>query len=76
MFSGLVEEMFSSFTNVMTGMSAGLQNAFNKLIYANGVSGDFSDITVFLFIVLGIALGTGILFGIFNLIKGVAHRNG
>lgn len=76
MFSNLVTEMFSSFTDTMKGMSAGFQNAFNKLIYADGTSGTFSDITIFLFVVLGIGLGTGVLFGIFKLIQGLAHRHG
>lgn len=76
MFSNLVTEMFDNFTGTMKGMAYGFQNAFNKLVYANGTSGDFSDITIFLFVVLGIGLGTGILFGIFKLIQGLAHRHG
>lgn len=76
MFSNLVTDMFSSFTDTMRGMALGFQTAFNKLIYANGTSGDFSDITIFLFVVLGIGLATGVLFGIFKLIQGLAHRRG
>lgn len=76
MFSNLVTEMFSNFTGTMHGMAAGFQNAFNNLIYVNGEVGTFSDITIFLFVVLGIGLGTGVLFGIFKLIQGLAHRHG
>lgn len=76
MFTTLVTDMFSSFTTVMKGMAAGLQEAFARLAYENPTTpaDGFSDITIFVFVVGGIALATGLFFGIFGMVKGVLSK--
>ena len=66
----LISTIFESFTTVITGLSTGLQSAFTSLIYANGESGTFSPLVLFLFTMAGVGLAAGILYKIFGLIKG------
>lgn len=74
MFTTLVTDMFSSFTTVMKGMAAGLQVALNKLVFAGTGTTEFSDITIFVFVVGGIALATGLFFGVFGMVKGALGK--
>ena len=66
----LISTIFSSFTTVITSLAGGLQSAFTQLIYANGESGTFSPLVLFLFTMAGVGLAAGILYKIFGLIKG------
>ncbi len=66
----LITAIFSSFTTVITSLAGGLQSAFTQLIYANGESGTFSPLVLFLFTMAGVGLAAGILYKIFGLIKG------
>ena len=65
----LISTIFSSFTEVITGLAGGLQSAFTQLIYANGESGTFSPLVLFIFTMAGVALASGILYKIFGLIQ-------
>lgn len=75
----LVEEIFASFSVVMTGLADGLSEAFSRLIYVYGETGpttEFNPLVLFIFTVAGISLGAGILWGMFKLIRGSSHRAG
>ena len=65
----LITAMFSSFTSVITSLAGGLQMAFTQLIYANGESGTFSPLVLFVFTMAGVSLAAGILYKIFGLIQ-------
>ena len=66
----LITAIFSSFTTVITSLASGLQSAFTQLIYANGESGTFSSLALFLSTMAGVGLAAGVLYKIFGLIKG------
>lgn len=74
--SGLIEELFSSFTTVIKGLASGLKSSFLELIYVDSAATDpqFSPLVLFIFTMAGIALATGILYKIFGLI--VSRRRG
>ena len=65
----LITTIFSSFTEVINGLAGGLTSAFMQLIYANGESGAFSPLILFLFTMAGVGLAAGILYKIFGLIQ-------
>lgn len=69
--SGLITEIFSSFSTVIKGLADGLKTAFGELIYVDPAATDptFSPLVLFLFTMLGLGLATGILYKIFSLIK-------
>lgn len=67
--SELITEIFSSFTTVITGLADGLKSAFTNLIYANGSSGTFSPLVLFIFTMAGLGLATGILYKIFGMVR-------
>ena len=73
---GLIEEIFSSFSTVIEGLSSGLKDAFGNLIYVDPAATDptFSPLILFLFTMAGVALASGILYKIFGLVK--SHRRG
>lgn len=76
----LVEEIFASFSTVVTGLASGLSDAFVHLIYKVGTDGqltsDFNPLILFIFTVAGISLAAGILWKIFGLIRGASHNAG
>lgn len=77
--TALVEEIFASFSVVMTGLAGGLSEAFSRLIYvynAEGPTTQFNPLVLFIFTVAGISLGAGILWGMFKLIRGSSHGAG
>ena len=69
--SGLITEIFNSFTVVITGIADGIKSAFNNLLYVDPAveNPEFAPIVLFLFTMLGLGLATGILYKIFGLIK-------
>ena len=69
--TALIQEIFSSFTVVIDGLSKGLKDAFRNLIYvdASAASPEFSPLVLFVFTMLGLGLATGILYKIFGLIR-------
>ena len=69
--SELVKELFSSFTEVITGLSSGIKTSFTNLIYVDPAATDpqFSPIVLFVFTMAGIGLATGILYKIFGMIR-------
>ena len=69
--SELVKEIFSSFTEVIKGLSGGIKDAFTNLIYVDAAATDpqFSPIVLFVFTMAGVGLATGILYKIFSLIR-------
>ena len=74
-FPELVGQIFEVFPTVIGGLASGLQEAFTNLVYNGGVQGDgFSPFIIFMFVLAGLGLGTGLLYGIFGLIKGLRNR--
>ena len=65
----LITAMFSSFTSVINGLAGGLQSSFTQLVYANGESGTFSPLILFIFTMAGVSLAAGILYKIFGLVQ-------
>lgn len=71
----LIQEMFSSFSIVIEGLAEGLKTAFEQLIYVDPAASEkvFSPLVIFVFVLAGLGVATGILYKIFGLIS---HRNG
>lgn len=69
--SELITEIFSSFTEVIKGLSGGIKDAFSNLIYVDPAATDpqFSPIVLFIFTMAGLGLATGILYKIFGMIR-------
>ena len=67
----LVEALFRSFTTVIQSLAGGIKNAFNYLIYVDPEVADptFSPMVVFVFVMAGVGLATGILYKIFGMIR-------
>lgn len=76
----LVETIFDSFTEVITGLSGGLSEAFSRLLYVYDAQGaatsEFNPLILFIFTVAGIGLAATILWKMFGMIKGSSHRAG
>lgn len=76
----LVRTIFSTFTEVMTGLSSGLSEAFSRLLYVYDAQGapteTFNPLVLFIFTVAGIGLGATLLWKMFGLIRGASHRAG
>ena len=75
----LVTTIFSTFTETITGISGGLSEAFQRLLYVynNGVkTEEFSPLILFVFTVAGIGLAAGILWRMFAMLKGSSHSAG
>ena len=77
----IVETIFDTFTEVMTGLSEGLTTAFNHILYTYDASGnintsEFNPLILFIFTVAGIGLAAGILWKMFGMIKGASGRAG
>lgn len=72
-FLTLVEAIFASFTEVIGGLASGLQTAFTNLIYVGGdaTAGVMSPLVIFIFVMAGIGIATGLLYKIFSLIRGM-----
>lgn len=68
-FGYLLKYAFSGFGVAIGGSAGGVKTAFNSLIYANGQSGAFSPLVIFLFSMLGLALAAGIAYKIFSMIR-------
>lgn len=69
--SGLISEIFASFTTVIQGIAEGLKTAFSNLLYVDPAVDNpaFSPLVLFLFTILGLGLATGIIYKVFGLIK-------
>ena len=69
--SELVKEIFSSFSEVIKGLSGGIKDAFSNLIYVDAAATDpqFSPVVLFVFTMAGVGLATGILYKIFGMIR-------
>jgi len=67
----LVEELFSSFSIVIQGLASGLKEAFANLIYVDAAATDptFSPLVIFVFVMAGLGLATGILYKIFGMVQ-------
>lgn len=75
----LVTTIFSTFTEVMTGLSSGLSESFSRLLYVydDGVATtQFNPLVLFIFTVAGIGLGATLLWKMFGLIRGASNRAG
>lgn len=69
--SELIQEIFTSFTTVIDGLSGGLKSSFSNLLYVDPAATDpqFSPLVLFIFTMAGLALASGILYKIFGMIK-------
>lgn len=69
--SGLITEIFSSFTTVIKGLAGGLKDAFMELIYVDAAATDpqFSPLVLFVFTMAGLGLASGILYKIFSMVR-------
>lgn len=75
----LVETIFDSFTEVITGLSGGLSEAFSRLLYVyneQGATTQFNPLILFIFTMAGVGLAAAILWRIFGMLKGSSHRAG
>lgn len=71
-FVQLVEAIFGSFTTVIGSLAEGLQSAFTNLVYLGGnVESGFSPLIIFVFVMAGVGIATGLLYKIFGLIRGM-----
>ena len=70
----MVTHIFSSFTSVIEGLSGGLKTAFTNIIYEDPTASEkvLSAPVQFALIFGGVALASGLLYGIFNWIKNKA----
>lgn len=69
--SDLVTNIFESFGIVIGGLTEGLKDSFDELLYVDPAAADpqFSPMILFLFTLAGVAVATGIVYGIFALVK-------
>lgn len=69
--SELITEIFTSFSEVIKGLSGGIKDSFSNLIYVDPTATDpqFSPIVLFIFTMAGLGLATGILYKIFGMIR-------
>lgn len=74
--SDLVVNIFESFGLVIGGLTEGLKNSFEELIYvdASVAEPEFSPLILFLFTLAGVAVATDLVYSVFAMIKG--HRRG
>lgn len=76
----LVETIFDSFGEVITGLSGGLSEAFSRLLYVYNEQGvattEFNPLILFIFTMAGVGLAAAILWRIFGMLKGASHRAG
>ena len=74
--TGLIEDIFDSFSTVIKGLAQGLKDAFGHIIYVDpaATSPTFSPMIVFLFTMAGVGLATGILYKIFGMVR--ANKRG
>ena len=70
-FTDLIEDTFSSFSIVIKGLASGLKEAFLELIYVDAAATDpaFSPLVIFVFVMAGLGLATGILYKIFGMVQ-------
>ena len=68
-YGGIVETIFDGFGAAIGGLAGGLKMSFNRIVYANGVGGAFSPLVIFIFVMGGLGLATGILYKIFGMVR-------
>ncbi len=70
----MVSHIFSSFSDVITGLSTGIKTAFTNIIYEDPAASEkvLSAPVQFALIFGGVALASGLLYGIFNWIRNKA----
>ena len=63
--------MFTSFTTVIGGLASGLKDAFANIIYTDpsAATPTLSPLVVFVFVMAGVGLATGILYKIFGMVR-------
>lgn len=68
-YGGVVETIFNGFGAAIGGIAGGLKLSFNRILYANGVGGQFSPLVIFIFVMAGFGLATAILYKIFGMVR-------
>ena len=70
----LITDLFSGFTDTISGVASGVKTAFMQLLYVDPAAETkvVADLPKFLFVMLGLSMAIGITYTIFKLIK--RHR--
>lgn len=68
----LIQEIFTSFTAVITGLADGIKLAFSHILYVDPLASDlvFSPMIIFLMVFGGLALAMGLFWKLFGIIRG------
>lgn len=70
--AGLINQIFTGFTDAIKGIAGGLKNAFEQIIYVDPSATEkvVSDLAKFGFIMMGLSLAFSIVFLIVRKIRG------
>lgn len=70
--AGLINQIFTGFTDAIKGIAGGLKNAFEQIIYVDPLATEkvLSDFAKFAFIMMGLSLAFSIVFLIVRKIRG------
>lgn len=68
----IIKQIFAGFSETITGLGAGIKDAFMNLFYVNPTAEVLvvSDVAKFGFLMLGLTMATGLVFGAVRLVKG------
>ena len=67
----LIQNIFASFTSVISGLTGGIKSAFSHFIYEDPAAETLqvSGIAQFIFIMLGVSMAIGLVYFIMRLVK-------
>ncbi len=67
----LITQIFTAFTATISGLAGGIKEGFMNLIYVDATAETLvvSDVSMFIFMMLGLSMAVGIVYSAFNLIK-------
>lgn len=69
--SDLFSELFSAFGDTISGLANGIKDAFLNIIFVDpdAATREISDIAKFGFLMLGLSMAIGLVYGAFRLIR-------
>lgn len=69
--SDLFSELFSAFGDTISGLANGIKDAFLNIIYVDpdATTRQISDLAKFGFLMLGLSMAIGLVYGAFRLIR-------
>ncbi len=67
----LITQIFTVFSETISGLTGGLKDAFMHLLYVDPAASELvvSDLSLFIFMMLGLSMALGLVYTIFGLIK-------